>query len=235
MIQAGPPGKPCGRAPEVARIDPREDYPDHALSLPTGFIGRNGREIQWNVRLPAPSAMGRGRKTVPFGLLLPSPGGRHKIRCLNRLAAFYFRIPTLEGRALETLATYLDRRAKEIKDSLTHFLLNHSAIEPRKPYDEVWHMSPEGDRYYAELDKVGFKMQSYLSECYRQFCSVIDPLLENQPEDVLSKMSKSREVVTRTIEHRITFCESSRQALEMAMTAFEEQLTIVRNIIGESA
>lgn len=135
---------------------------------------------------------------------------------------------------METLSTYLDRRAKEIKDSLTHFLLNHSSIEPRKPYDEVWHMSPEGDRYYAELDKVGFKMQSYLSECYNQFYSVLDPILENQPEDVLSKMAKTREVITRTIEHRITFCESSKQALNMALAAFEDQLTTVRNIIGEN-
>ncbi len=94
-------------------------------------------------------------------------------------------------------------------------------------------MTPEGDRYFAELDKVGFKMQSYLSECYSQFYSVLDPILENQPEDVLSKMAKNREVITRTIEHRITFCESSRQALDLALAAFEEQLTIVKRITGE--
>ena len=134
---------------------------------------------------------------------------------------------------METLSKYLDRRAKEVKDSLTHFMLNHSSIVPRKPYDEVWHMTPEGDRYYAELDKVGFKMQSYLSECYSQFYSVLDPLLENQPEDVLSKMAKTKEVITRTIEHRITFCESSKQALNLALAALEEQLTIVKKIIGE--
>jgi hypothetical protein len=135
---------------------------------------------------------------------------------------------------LETLSKYLDRRAKEVKDSLTHFMLNHSSIVPRKPYDEVWHMTPEGDRYYAELDKVGFKMQSYLSECYNQFYSVLDPLLENQPEAVLSKMAKTKEVITRTIEHRITFCESSKQALNLALAALEEQLTIVKKIVGEN-
>lgn len=135
---------------------------------------------------------------------------------------------------METLSTYLDRRAKEVRDSLTHFMLNHSSIVPRKPYDEVWHMTPEGDRYYAELDKVGFKMQSYLSECYNQFYSVLDPILENQPEDVLAKMAKAKEVITRTIEHRITFCESSKQALNLALTALEEQLAIVKKITGEN-
>ena len=129
---------------------------------------------------------------------------------------------------------YLDLRAKEIKDSLTHFMINHSSIEPRKPYDEVWYIDPEGDRYYGDLDKVGMKMQSYLSECYGQFYSVIQPLLEGQPEDVLLKISKSREVITRTIDHRLTFCENTSHALHLALAALEDQLKILKDISEEN-
>jgi hypothetical protein len=131
-----------------------------------------------------------------------------------------------------TIFDYLDPRAKEIKDSLTHFMLNHSSIEPRKQ-EEVVYVTPEGDRYYAALDKVGMKMQSYLSECYGHFCSAFQPLLEDQPEEVLSKISKSKEIITRTIDHRLTFCESSKQALHLAMAALEDQLKILKEIYEE--
>ena len=132
-----------------------------------------------------------------------------------------------------TMLDYLDPRVKEIKDSLTHFMLNHSSIEPRKPYDEIWYIDPEGDRYYSDLDKVGMKMQSYLSECYGQFYSILYPLLEDQPEDVLLKISKTKEVITRTIDHRLTFCESSKQALNLALAALEDQLKIIKGIYEE--
>lgn len=130
---------------------------------------------------------------------------------------------------METVLNYLDPRAKEIKDSLTHFMLNHSSIEPRKPYDEIWYMDPEGDRYYAALDSVGMKMQSYLSECYGQFYSIFHPLLKDQPEDVLSKISKFKEVITRTIDHRLTFCDNTKHALHLALEAFEDQLKILKD------
>ena len=131
---------------------------------------------------------------------------------------------------METTLDYLEPRAKEIKDSLTHFMLNHSSIESRKPYDEIWYMTPEGDRYYADLDIVGMKMQSYLSECYGQFYSMIDPLLKDQPEDVLSIISKSKEVITRTIDHRLTFCDNTKHALHLALVAFEDQLKILKDV-----
>jgi hypothetical protein len=131
---------------------------------------------------------------------------------------------------METILDYLDLRAKEIKDSLTHFMLNHSSIEPRKPYDEIWYVDPEGDRYYAALDSVGMKMQSYLSECYEQFYSMLYPLLKDQPEDVLSKISKSKEVITRTIDHRLTFCDNSKHALHLALVALEDQLKLLKAI-----
>ena len=134
---------------------------------------------------------------------------------------------------MENILNYLDLRAKEIKDSLTHFMLNHSSIEPRKPYDEIWYMSPEGDRYYAELDRVGMKMQSYLSECYGQFYSIFDPLLKDQPEDVMLKISKSKEVITRTIDHKITFCDNTKHALDLALAALEDQLKILKDIFEE--
>lgn len=134
---------------------------------------------------------------------------------------------------METILDYLEPRAKEIKDSLTHFMLNHSSIEPRKPYDEIWYMSPEGDRYYAELDKVGMKMQSYLSECYGQFTSMLEKLLEDQPEDVLAQISKYKEVIIRTIEHRLTFSDNTKHALHLALAAFDDQLKIFKDIYEE--
>lgn len=162
--------------------------------------------------------------------LLPSPYGRHKISRLNSLLGFSSRLQPLKGHTLETIWSYLDLRAKEIRDSLTHFMLNHSRIEPRKPYDEIWYMDPEGDRYYAELDSVGMKMQSYLSECYGQFYSMLHPLLEDQPEDVSSKISKSKELITRTIDHRLTFCENTKHALHLALVALDDQLKILKDI-----
>jgi hypothetical protein len=134
---------------------------------------------------------------------------------------------------LETTLNYIDLRAKEIKDSLTHFMLNHSSIEPRKPYDEVWCTGPEGDRYYADLDNVGRKMQSYLSECYGQFYFMLHSLLKDQPEDVLSKFTKSKEVITRTIEHKLTFCDNTRHALHLALVALEDQLNLLKDICEE--
>jgi len=135
---------------------------------------------------------------------------------------------------LINIMDYLAPRAKEIKDSLTHFMLNHSEIEARKPYDEIWCIGPEGDRYYADMDKVGMRMQAYLSECYSHFCTAFQPLLEGQPEEVLTKIAKTQEVITRTIEHRLTHSESSKQALHVALKAFEEQLDILKKIYGES-
>jgi len=162
--------------------------------------------------------------------ILPSPYGRHKILHLDNFVAFCFQIQPLKGHTLETIWNYLEPRAKEIKDSLTHFMLNHSSIEPRKPYDEIWYMDPEGDRYYAALDSVGMKMQSYLSECYGQFYSMFHTLLIDQPEDVLLTISKSKEVITRTIDHRLTFCDNTKHALQLALVALEDQLKILKDI-----
>ena len=123
---------------------------------------------------------------------------------------------------------YFETRAKEIRDSLTHFMLNHSEIEPRKPYDEIWFIGPEGDRYYADLDSVGTKMQAYLSECYGEFYSMLQAMVKEQPEDVVAKMEKAKEVITKTIDHKITWCESSKMALDQALAALEDQLNTVR-------
>jgi len=77
------------------------------------------------------------------------------------------------------------------------------------------------------------KMQSYLSECYGQFYSIFDPLLNDQPEDVLLKISKSKEVITRTIDHKITFCDNTKHALDLALAALEDQLKILKDIFEE--
>jgi tryptophanyl-tRNA synthetase len=121
---------------------------------------------------------------------------------------------------METTLNNLDLMATEIKDTLTDFLLNHSAIAPFN-MDEVFCFSPEGTRYYADMDIAGVKMQKSLSQRYGA--------LKDQPEDVLSKISKSKDVITRAIEHRITPCDNTKQVLTLSLKALEEQLSILKD------
>jgi len=131
---------------------------------------------------------------------------------------------------LENNLTYLEKIAKEIRDSLTHFMLNHSEIEARKPYDEIWCPGPEGDRNYCDLDGVGRKMQIYLSERYAQFQKMLQEVLRDQPEEVLAKLDKPGVVVTRTIEHKLTWADNTHQALNTALAALDEQMNLLREI-----
>jgi len=133
---------------------------------------------------------------------------------------------------MDPFLEHLDAWANELKDSLTHFLRNHSSIAPMN-MEEVYSMSPEGNRYYSDLDAVGAKMQSYLSACYARFQSLIAPLLEGQPDDVISKMHKSTVLITRTIEHKLTFAESSKQALDWALAALDEELKILHEAVPD--
>jgi hypothetical protein len=132
---------------------------------------------------------------------------------------------------METKLNNLDLMAKEIKDTLTDFMLNHSRIEPRRSYgDEVICFTPEGDRSYSFLDEAGRKVQSSLSESYGRFYSALLPLLKDQSDDVLSKMSKLKEIIIRTIEHRITWCGNTQQALDCALVALEDQLKLLKPV-----
>ncbi len=133
---------------------------------------------------------------------------------------------------MDAFLVYLDKSLKELQDSLTHYMINHSAIAPLN-MEEVYSMTPDGNRYYNDLDAVGTKMQAYLSECYAQFYSMIAPALEGQPDAVVSKMHKSKVLITRTIEHKLTFCNTSRQALELALAALDGQAAIVKEIYKE--
>ncbi len=133
---------------------------------------------------------------------------------------------------MDAFPEFVDRQVRELKDSLTHFMMNHSAIAPLN-MDEVYSMSPEGNRHYNDMDGVGAKMQSYLTECYGQFYAMIAPILEGQPDEVLSKMHKSRVLITRTIEHKLTFCNTSREALDLALAALDGQAANVKQIYKE--
>jgi len=126
----------------------------------------------------------------------------------------------------------IDLTAKKIKDTLTDFMLNHSRIEPIR-YEEVSYFTPEGCRSYDYLDDAGRKIQSSLSKRYGGFYSTLQPLLKDQPDDVLSKMSKLNEVILRTIEHKLTWCENTQEALDLALAALEDQLTLVKAIYKE--
>jgi hypothetical protein len=135
---------------------------------------------------------------------------------------------------METILNKIDLMAKEIRDTLTDFMLNHSRIEPPR-YEEVVYLTPEGDRSYASLDDAGGKVQSSLSKSYGRFTSTLHPLLKDQPDEVLSKMSKLNEVLIRTIEHKITWCENTKQALDLALVALEDQLNLVKAIYEEKS
>jgi hypothetical protein len=122
---------------------------------------------------------------------------------------------------------YFEVRAQEIRDSLTHFMLNHSSIETRIAEEQVCG-GPEGDRNFADLDEVGIKMQSYLSLCYDQFFFGLQSFLKDIPRDKWDKLNKSSDVIIRTIEHSITFCQSSKQALQLALAALDDQMDILK-------
>jgi len=135
---------------------------------------------------------------------------------------------------METLLNNIALMAKEIKDTLTDFMLNHSRIEPRR-FEEVSYFTPEGDRSYDFLDDAGRKVQSALSKSYGRFYSTLHPLLKDQSDEVLSKMSKLNEVLIRTIEHRLTWCENTQQALDLALVALEDQLKLLKAIYEEKS
>jgi hypothetical protein len=128
----------------------------------------------------------------------------------------------------------IELMAKEIKDTLTDFMLNHSRIEPMR-YEEVCYFTPEGGRSYDFLDDAGRKVQSVLSKSYGRFYSSLHPLVKDQSDDVLSKMSKLNEVLIRTIEHKLTWCENTQEALGLALVALEDQLKLVKAIYEEKS
>ena len=118
----------------------------------------------------------------------------------------------------------------EIRSSLSFFLMNHSEIEARKPYDEIWCMGPEGDRYYEDMDSVGRKMQAYLKELYNQFFEILQNYMGYQTDEVVENVGKAYVVISRTIDHKLTFCESNRQALKAALEAFDVQMAALKGI-----
>lgn len=135
---------------------------------------------------------------------------------------------------METILNNIELMAKEIRDTLTDFMLNHSRIEPRR-FEEVTFFSPEGDRTYDFLDDAGRKVQSSLSESYDRYYSTVQPLLKDQSDDVLSKMAKFNDVIVRTIGHKLTWCENTQQALDLALAALEDQLKLVKSINEEKS
>jgi len=140
----------------------------------------------------------------------------------------------MEGHMMETILNNIELMAKEIGDTLTDFMLNHSRIEPRR-FEEVAFFSPEGDRTYDFLDDAGRKVQSSLSERYDRYYSTVQPLLKDQPDDVLSKMAKLNEVIARTIGHKLTWCENTQQALDLALAALEDQLKLLKSVYKEKS
>ena len=134
---------------------------------------------------------------------------------------------------MDPMVKHLQGMAQELKDILTYFLVNHSEIEARKPYDEIWCMGPEGDRYFADMDSRGTKLQAFLKEEYALFYTTLLSLLAGQPQEVMSKVQKAGILISRIIDHKLTFAESSKQAANFATEALEGQMKILIHAIEE--
>jgi hypothetical protein len=48
-------------------------------------------------------------------------------------------------------------------------------------------------------------------------------------------MSQLNEVLIRTIEHKLTWCENTQQALDLALVALEDQLKLLKAIYEEKS
>ncbi|MEW6719384.1 MAG: hypothetical protein AB1346_02930 [Thermodesulfobacteriota bacterium] len=131
---------------------------------------------------------------------------------------------------LMQMINHLEGMATEIRDILKYFMLNHSEIESLKPYDEIWCMGPEGNRYYADMDSRGVLLQKFLREQYGLFFNALMEVLYDQPEEVQNKIRMSHTLITRTIEHKLTFCETSAQALNLATEALDGQIKILKHV-----
>lgn len=128
---------------------------------------------------------------------------------------------------MDTTLSQIERTTKEIRDSLGDFLLNHSAIMPINTED-ILYFSPEGTRYYYDLTKEGMRLQASLSESYAQYYSLLLSAVKDPPEDVSSKLTKSKQVITRAIEHKLTWCENTTQVLGQCLKALDEQVALVK-------
>lgn len=128
------------------------------------------------------------------------------------------------------MINHLEGMGTEIKDILKYFMLNHSEIESLKPYDEIWCMGPEGNRYYADMDNRGVLLQKFLREEYTLYFASLMDVLYDQPEEVLNKVRMANTLILRTIEHKLTFAESSKQALGFATEALDGQLKILKHV-----
>lgn len=135
---------------------------------------------------------------------------------------------------MEALLRNVELMAEQIKDTLTDFMLNHSRIEPPR-YEEVCYFTPEGNRSYDYLDDAGRKVQVVLSESYGRFYSILHSLLKDRSDDDSSKMSNLNEVITRTINHKLTWCENTQQALDLALAALEDQLNLIKALHEEKS
>lgn len=133
---------------------------------------------------------------------------------------------------METGWTEIERDAKEIRETLTELLLKHSKIQPPR-YEEVQFFSPDGDRSFAPIDEAGREIQAALSKRYAGFSSALKAMFQGGPEDVVAKAEKNDEIVVRTIEQRITWCETTQKALDRALEALDNQLKMAKAVSDE--
>jgi len=136
---------------------------------------------------------------------------------------------------MQTISDNLRGMAKEIMPVLVDYMLNHSAIESRNKHDDaIVLINPHGDNVYRELDDNGRKLQSTLLKTYGRFYSILTSLLQGQSSDTLEKLSELHDIVKRTIEHEITWCKETREALNRAIAAIQDQLKLLGSIYEPS-
>ncbi len=128
---------------------------------------------------------------------------------------------------METGWNAIERDAEEVREALAEMLLKHARIEPPR-YEEVQFFSPEGDRSYSPMDAAGREIQAALSKRYAGLSSALKTIFEGGSEEVRAQAAKDDEVVVRTIDQRITWCETTKKALDRALEALDDQLKMAK-------
>lgn len=136
---------------------------------------------------------------------------------------------------MEAILDNLKEMVNEIQNLLEDLLLNHSSIYRwNEPGGAVIVLSTSGDYAYRELGEAGRRIQSKLLEEYRRFHALLGALLREQPKDSLELLSDSHKLLLQTIEQESTWCSSTREALDKAVEALQNELKLLHRLYDPS-
>lgn len=132
---------------------------------------------------------------------------------------------------MQTISDNLEKMAKEIMSLFGEYMLKHSSIEPRNKFgNEIERINPYGDHSYRELDAEGRRVQSVLLKDYGRFHSILESLLTGQLKEMQAKLLELHTIAVRTIEHEVTWCRDTREALNEVIVTIQDQLKLFKTI-----